>query len=134
MRYRSKIGRELIILPCISLAPVLIISAKSGDWSVLYILIPVYTFIIYMFADTWYDISNGMLKVKSGFIYNKSIDIKTITKVAPTSNPISAPATSLDRIEVFFGTAGRVIISPKDKAGFIRHLQEVNPEIEYTAK
>ena len=134
MRYRSKIGPELVILPCISLAPALVTSAKSGDWTVLYILIPVYAFIIYMFADTWYDITNGLLKVKSRFMYNKCIDIKTICKVVHTNNPISSPAASLDRIQVFYGTSGRVIISPKDKAGFIRHLKEINPDIEYTPK
>ena len=64
-----------------------------------------------------------------------TVTINSIRKIKETNNPISSPAASLDRIEVFYGKQS-VIISPKQKTEFINHLLSINPRIEviYKAK
>ena len=78
----------------------------------------------YIIAET------GILKVKCGFLYDKHFDIHKIKSVANTSNMISSPAPSLDRIELTYGKFDIIVISPKDKFGFARELTKVNPKIE----
>jgi Bacterial PH domain len=129
MRYRSKLGPELVIIFAISIGPAFYMVIKDMDWPVLGILLAVMVFIVHMVATTHYTIDGGMLRIKSGFIYNKSIAIQSIQKITPTSNPISSPAASIDRLEVFYNGNSSVIISPKDKRGFIMHLLELNPDI-----
>ena len=78
----------------------------------------------------YYEIGNGVLRVRSGFLLNRSIPISSITKIEATKNPISAPATSFDRLEVFYNKFESVIISPKEKRAFIAHLKQLNPKIQ----
>ncbi|MEG0697900.1 MAG: PH domain-containing protein, partial [Algoriella sp.] len=66
---------------------------------------------------------------KSGFLVNKKIDINSITKISKTNNPISSPALSLDRIEIFYNKYDSVIISPKNEQEFIQDLQKINSSI-----
>ena len=48
-------------------------------------------------------------------------EIKTVT---PTSNPLSSPALSLDRLQINYGRWGSIMISPKDKEAFIQDLEK----------
>ena len=54
--------------------------------------------------------------MKNGFS-TQSISLKDITNITPTSSTLSAPALSLDRIEIGY-EGGSIVISPKDKDGF----------------
>lgn len=60
-------------------------------------------------------------------------DINQIKKIKDTNYSIlSAPAASLDRIAIYFAQQKTpLVISPKDKMGFIRNLQSINPNIVY---
>ena len=92
-------------------------------------LVVFYGLILQLFYSTKYVIQGNQLKVFSGFIRFKPIDIQAIKKIEKTSSIISAPAASLDRIEVSYGRFDSLIISPKDKAGFAQALLEINPDI-----
>ena len=70
------------------------------------------------------------MNIKCGFIYNKDLDIEKIISISKTNNPISAPAASLDRIELRYGEFGSVIISPKDEIAFVKDLTIINPNID----
>lgn len=87
-------------------------------------------FIIHLFMTTYYQIQGDQLKIRSGFIVNKTLDINTIKKVVATGNIISAPATSLDRLELLYNRYDSILVSPKDKTGFINELLTVKPDIE----
>jgi hypothetical protein len=84
--------------------------------------------------NTCYTISNNILKVKSGFLLNRSIPIESIKKIVPTKTIFSAPALSFDRLEVFYNKYDSVVISPENKDDFIADLQKINPAIEYINK
>lgn len=62
--------------------------------------------------------------------WSKKIKIAAIRKIKETRTPISAPAPSLDRLEIFDNRFDSVIISPKNKSGFISLFNEVNPMID----
>jgi hypothetical protein len=87
-------------------------------------------FIIYMCIDTLYVVTgDNKLKIKSGFLYNREIYIKSIKKVRPTRDHRASPALSFDRLEISYNRYGRVVVSPNNKSEFIKELKEVNPRI-----
>lgn len=87
-------------------------------------------FVAYLFLTTYYVIEGNFLRVKSGFLINKIIDIHTIRIISETNNPIGAPAASLDRLEISYNKHDTILISPKDKSGFIDQILRINPQIE----
>lgn len=91
-------------------------------------------FIGHMLLTTYYQVEGNTLTIKCGFLINQEVKIDTIRKIKETSNPLSAPAASLDRLEIAFNKFDNVLISPKDKAGFINELTKLNPGIEVQLK
>jgi hypothetical protein len=87
-----------------------------------------------MFLTTNYTIDSNKLTIKCGFLYNKTIDIKTIKKITETNNPLSSPAASLDRLEIAYGKNDSILISPKQKSEFINDIKRINPGIEIKLK
>ena len=134
-KFKSKVSYGiLIVIFLFFFAPIIIGIINNGitkNFFVLNeILIPIYAFILYLFLSTDYTIDKGKLKIKTGFVYNKYLDIEKIKLITETNNPISAPAASFDRIEIHYGEFSSVIISPKDKIGFIKELMKINPNID----
>lgn len=72
-----------------------------------------------------YSISSDELIVRHGLVRQR-MKLMTIQEVRPTKNPLSSPALSLDRLEIVTGPGftGRIMISPADKAGFLKLLAE----------
>jgi hypothetical protein len=133
--YKSKIGLELAIPVCFVLGGVIIaVLINRPAWPAFLIIIPVFSFIWYLFLTTKYTISNNQLTIKCGFLYQQKLQIDTITKIIETNNPLSSPATSLDRIDIRFKKSGSVMISPKEKLALINHLLRINPAIEVIYK
>ena len=71
-----------------------------------------------------------LITEKSWFGVNENIEIKTIRKITETYNPLSSPAASIDRIEIFYNKFDSVLISPKKKKEFIEDILKINPNIE----
>jgi hypothetical protein len=124
--FRSKIGPEIVIPISLILGVVLVLMLILSAWPGIVVIAVVLAFIIHIFATTYYTIDGAALKVRSGFLIHIAIDINTITKIVPTRSILSAPAVSIDRLEVFYNKYDSVIISPKDKLGFIAALKAVN--------
>ncbi|GAB3340732.1 hypothetical protein GCM10027299_54370 [Larkinella ripae] len=83
---------------------------------------------------THYRIDRNILKIQSGFLVHQDISIESIKRISETNNPISSPALSLDRIEILYNRFDSVLISPKDKTGFIADLLRQKPDIEVRLK
>lgn len=86
----------------------------------------------WVWFGTRYIIKKNTLKVYAGFIPYPSVDLNKIIKVKPTKSFSAAPACSLDRILVQYGSSDYIIISPKDKKAFITSLLKKNPTVEVT--
>lgn len=133
--YKSKIGLELVIPLIIVFGAILFLAVTEEPNFVGFgILLLVMIFVIHMFMTTNYTIDGDSLKIKCGFFFNETIDIKTIKKISETNNALSSPATSLDRIEINYGKFDSVIISPKLKKEFIDEIIAINSSVEVKFK
>ena len=83
-----------------------------------------------MFFKLEYIIEENKLKIKCGFFTYKPIEIKDIKEITKSNSIISSPAASFDRIEIKYGKWEELIISPKDKFTFAKHLTNLNPKIK----
>ena len=128
--FKSKLGLELVIPLAIILGGISILFIVKGIWLGLLIIGGVSALIIHIFFNTNYTIDHNKLQVRGGLFFYKEVNIQSIRKVVETKTPISSPALSLDRIEVFYNKFDSIIISPKDKKEFIKHLQQINDRIE----
>ena len=80
-----------------------------------------------------YKITGNTLTVKCGYFPAVNHDISLIATIKPTRTILSAPASSLDRIEIRFVNHSSVVISPYDKLKFINHLRSINPDIDISS-
>ncbi|MHA7815019.1 MAG: PH domain-containing protein [Pseudohaliea sp.] len=77
---------------------------------------------LWLVASTRYTLTDEVLRVTCG-PFRWRIPLGQITGVTPTSNPLSSPALSLDRLCIAYGSGKSVLISPEDKRGFIDDLE-----------
>jgi hypothetical protein len=77
---------------------------------------------------TFYKIDRGILKVISG-PFRWKVPLDQIHSVEATRSPLSSPALSLDRLRIRYGKNRRIMVSPADKAGF---LKAIGQELEET--
>jgi len=132
--YKSKIDIGLTFPIFIVLFGVGGLMVFMRVWAGLAIILLLLTFIIHMLLTTQYKIIGKSLRIKSGIFVNKSVSIDTIRTITETNSILSSPANSLDRLELRYNKFERIIISPKDKDGFIKILSELNPNIEIQLK
>jgi len=136
--FRSKIDTWIVIVIAAAFlaGPVMIIADHLADGTsleiglvvtIVAILVPG-LFVVWLFRSTDYTITASDLMVRSGpFRWN--VPLTDIHGIRPTRSFLSAPALSLDRIEVLYGKYGSVIISPEDRRGFLLELRERLPSM-----
>jgi len=95
------------VLAIVATLPVLLIGAALPIW---------------LMTSTNYTLSNSSLLVKSG-PFKWQVPIEQITNITPTSNPLSSPALSLDRLRIDYGRGQSIMISPKNTSQFIQDLE-----------
>ena len=103
---------------------------RDGAWPALAIILVFVLFLLYIFKTTYYTIFDGKLNVRSAFFINTTIYISSITKISETNTFLSAPAASLDRLEIVYNEFSSLVISPKDKKGFIEEICKQNPAVK----
>ena len=131
--FRSKVDTWLVVV--VAAASVVMWSAPARRlWAgrsidVLDFAVPVLTtaFLAWIFTGTYYVITSESLIVRAGPLRH-TVPLRSVQRLRATRNPLSAPALSLDRIEVTYG-AKRVLISPQDKRGFVRAVQARSPAV-----
>lgn len=122
--YKSKVDTWLIFVilgaASISIAPLLF-----AGFSViaLCINIAILGFVMSLLSGIRYIIDGKQLTVRYGFLFSQKFLIDDIRSIKATRTVISAPAASLDRLEINFSRTS-VIVSPKDKTGFINSIKE----------
>jgi hypothetical protein len=128
--YKSKLGLELIIPISLIFGYALYELITEKSWIGVFIISLTILFILYTFLSINYKIEKENLNVKCTFLLNENIEINTIRKITETYNPLSSPAASIDRIEIFYNKFDSVLISPKKKQEFIEDILKINPNIE----
>lgn len=133
--YNSKFGHEIMGIQLLISALIigLVIYTNGSYESILTVsavLLLLFGFFAYLNIATLYTINeNGLLTIKCGFLYKKTIDISSIKTITKTNKILSSPAPSLDRIQLTFGKGKSILISPKDKISFASDLIKINPDI-----
>ena len=124
-----------------------VLIAVMGGWMVYlfwikeiivaFIFMAITSFMIRMLTSMRYIVtSDDMLVIEYGFQFLKPVRIplSDIVRIERKFNPISSPALSLDRIEVYFRKGKLVVsvcISPKNREDMVRMLQKRNGQISY---
>ena len=70
-----------------------------------------------------YTVTPEHLRVRAGK-YTTRIPLESISSVTPSTNPLSSPALSLKRLKVDHGDGKWVLVSPRDRAGFLDALEK----------
>ncbi len=83
--------------------------------------------LIWNWRSTSYVVSSDTLAVRC-LLLRKKIPLATVTALRASRDLRSSPALSLDRIEVLSSGAS-VLVSPKDKAAFIRAIRRAQPAV-----
>lgn len=128
--YRSKIDVWLVALIAIPFCFAIVFIILQRAWVALLSIVPTIIFLGCLFYHTKYIINGSALHVKAWFLVNTKIPVSEITSVKQTNNPLSAPALSLSRLEIKYGKHyDYVLVSPKDRKGFLQQLIALNPGI-----
>lgn len=76
---------------------------------------------IWVFCTTRYVITDETLEVRCGPM-RESVPLTAIARIRTSHTMASAPALSLDRMEITFADGRTVIVSPDDRRGFLAQL------------
>ena len=131
-RFKSKISNGFILFPSLILIAVALLLIVEKAWLGLPIVIAIAIYLADIFRNTHYSIEDGVLTIDADRFYSLQIPISSITKIKPSRDPSTAPATSIDRLSISYTMAGKkkeVLVSPENKEGFIQALKEMNGNI-----
>ena len=130
LRFRSKIDGWIItatVLPIlIGLYPAWRAATEGHIWAPLVVFTPV-ALIGWGISSTSYTVTAHELDVRCMWL-RELIPLDSIRSLRPSRSLLSAPALSLDRIELVYAT-GRTQVSPRDREGFVAILSRHNPSI-----
>lgn len=139
MKFRSKIDWWLLLIFVVITANIIFKiyqevhhSSIGTNFSHLMIYSLVILVIWLPVFNTYYVVENNTLIIKS-LVFRWKINMNDITQIEPTHNPLSSPALSLDRLKISYmknGRIAKVMISPKDKEGFLNTLRK-NPNAKF---
>ena len=128
--YKSKIDIWLVVLFYVMmLLPTIVALIDLFSWTMATLEVLLLVLVLMLLFNTKYIIDGELLYVKCGFLPKEKHQILQMIKIKNTHSIISAPAISLDRIEIRLNNRQRLIISPLDKEKFINHLRAINPII-----
>lgn len=99
------------------------------QWIKFIILFPLGFCLMWIWFKTGYTIEDNVLKIQYG-PFKKKIKIDDIHRMKETKNLFTAPALSMDKIEIKYARFETVSISPKNKMEFVRQLLKKNPMIK----
>ncbi len=128
--YKSKISSPVLILVTLPMTMLSLWMIQLGSWVGFSVIAFTSIFLFHLLITTYYVIEGNRLRVKSGFLVNRTIEIEKIRKVETSKSFLSSPATSFDRIELSYNKFDTVTISPADKSSFVADLKLVNSAIE----
>ncbi len=128
-RFRSGVGLSFV-LGILAVLTALMSSQQRGfQPSGLLLLGASLAFFVWLLLTTDYSVSDDEIVVRCGPV-RRHIDTTRVRRVRPTRTLLSAPALSLDRLEIS-GDFGTVVISPKDRDGFVRALRAAAPQARF---
>lgn len=129
--YKTKVAIWLIcVIIGFTVIPIIPVLIYAFSWTIVVIVASILFFALYTIFDISYIINGNTLTVKCGFLSKTKYNINEISKIKKTKSFLSSPASSMDRIAIYFiQQRTPLIISPKNKVDFIKNLKAINPHI-----
>lgn len=133
MLYKSKIGLWFLL---ISLGVPLGLLVGFRFWEIsgipdLFVSVVVFSVIVFLpgwiLMTTDYRFRNENLHIRSG-PFKWEIPLSNVKHIEQSRSLASAPALSLDRLKIHFGSNECILISPKDKNGFLAEIESRRAE------
>lgn len=101
----------------------------NKQWIQIVVLFPIGFFLLWIWFKTGYTIEKRSIKIQYG-PFKKDIRIDEIHSIRETKNPFTAPALSMNRIEINYGQYETIQISPKEINLFVDELLKNNSHIQ----
>ena len=128
-RFKSKVDRWILILMVVVIVMQVVAvgsaALQAGDplatMALMLTMIAIVGLMVWLLVGTHYTIDRKTLRIVSG-PFRWRVPVDEITAVEATRSPLSSPALSLDRIRLRYGKNKRIMISPADRAGFLRAI------------
>lgn len=127
--YRSKVDAWLLAVLVLAMSVSLVVTFMtfSAGSPVAWLVVAVTAGIgvglpLWLLLSTRYTLEPRRLVVQSG-PFKWHIAVADITSITPSSNPLSSPALSLDRLRIDYGRSSSLMISPRNKDQFVRDIE-----------
>ena len=127
--YRSKIDAWLLGVLALAMAVSLVVTFMTFSagspvaWLVAAVTVGIGVGLpLWLLLSTRYTLEPRRLVVQSG-PFKWHIAVADITSITPSSNPLSSPALSLDRLRIDYGRSSSLMISPRNKDQFVRDIE-----------
>jgi len=127
--FKSKVGwwYHLLLIIMAAFCMVSVLGRNMWMTAVVFLLAAL---AVHVLLDTWYRITpDEVLIAHSSVFPEKKIAISEIESVEASAMPVSSYALSLDRIIIWADGKPWMRVSPKNKAEFVKLLQNINPRI-----
>jgi hypothetical protein len=129
--FRSKVDwwlvAVLVISAAVALITVLTVGVAAPLASAAIVLLGI-GLPMWVLLATTYTLTAAHLNVRSG-PFTWRIPLNEIRSVAPTRNPLSSPALSLDRLRIEYGHGKAIMISPAAREEFMQELRRRVPNV-----
>ncbi|MGV3458858.1 MAG: PH domain-containing protein [Flavobacterium sp.] len=130
-KYRSATDVWMLLLLFIPMAYPVYEGIATQDLGLVLTFAGITAFIGSLFLTITYIITEDTLIVGSGIFGKQKIAIADITSVCKSYNPLSAPALSINRLEIKYGqNYDYTLISPVRREEFVAELLKINPNIK----
>ncbi len=132
--FKSKVDTWLIIVMAAStlLVAGACFSIDNADllaYIINIVLVAVMVFAFVAIFNIRYEVSEGVLLVRTFILLSYTIPVADIREIRASSSWLASPAASLDRLEIRYSKRRTILLSPADKQGFVDCLTGVNPNI-----
>jgi hypothetical protein len=128
--FRSKVDGwfvAVVFLLGIVAAITVVAAVREGMLLPALVLLPAFGFVVWLWVGTRYVLSERELIVRAAFLRTR-IPLETMTRVRPSASVLSAPALSIDRLEIQHAS-GTLIVSPAARARFLEVLAARAPAV-----
>jgi hypothetical protein len=106
------------------------LSAGAAPWWTLIPLMLAVLLFVWIVAGTWYAFEGASLVVRCG-PFRWRVPLEQIYAVHESNSVRSGPALSMQRLEIRYADQRRMLISPRDQAGFLRELRHQAPQLSH---
>ena len=118
----------VLVTAAAMIAALVAVMASAQPWPLRALVVSVFILVTYLlfsvFRNTYYEVGKLDLRIVSG-PFKWTIPIAEMRDLSPSRNPLSSPALSIDRLKISYGKRKFIFVSPQDKDGFRRAIEQV---------